>query len=95
MSDFSLRKGKGEEITLSHNIQSLCIGGEIGAHKILVGNKVGDIFEILLGETPEQASINRVSRANDDETIISVSCDPTSHFLFTLSRLGLFTIWDI
>jgi len=95
MSDFSLLNDKSEPLSDRTHIQAICIGGEIGSHKILVGNKIGEIFEIVMGETPEQSSINRVMRANDDEVIISVSCDPTSHFLFTLSRDGLFTIWDI
>lgn len=78
-------------------IQSLCFGNitEYNTFNILIGTQTGDIYELGFEEEPQFDSLNRLHRACDDNRLISMSTDPSSGYIFSVSSKGLFTIWDL
>jgi WD40 repeat protein len=81
----------------SYCIQSLTFGNitEYNTFNILIGTQTGDIYELGFEEEPQFDSLNRLQCACDDQRLISISTDPSSGYIFSLSSKGLFSIWDL
>ncbi|CAG9335031.1 unnamed protein product [Blepharisma stoltei] len=82
---------------LSYGIQSLCIGpvSEGVSFKVLIGTQNGDIYELSYESNSDYDSLNRLLKSSDNQSIRSMSCDPTSNFIYTLSSSGFFAVWEL
>lgn len=82
---------------LSYGIQSLCISpvSEGVSFKVLIGTQNGDIYELSYEANSDYDSLNRLLKSSDNQVIRSMSCDPTSNFVYTLSSSGFFAVWEL
>jgi len=78
------------------NIQSLCIG----YNRIIVGMRSGSIYEMKISEESmkqgqPQNKIKQWLKCTDHELPKCVGIDMISSRIYTLTALGLFSVWDI
>ena len=82
-----------------YNVQSVWIG----KNRILIGTRSGNIFEIEISEDeklikPKQGQeikLKKWIQCIDHETPRNLSIDKTSTRIFTITTMGMFSIWDL
>ena len=94
LREYSLQDPEVDSVCYS--VQSLCMGSVVeNSFSILIGIQSGDIYELNYEEDSDNDTLAKVLKSIDAEVLCSISCDATSSFIYTLSKSGVFTVWDI
>jgi WD40 repeat protein len=82
---------------LAYSVQSLSIGKVIEdeGFNVLIGTQNGDAYELTYAANADLDTLVKVSAAVDSQSILSMACDVSSYFLFTISAGGIFAVWEI
>jgi hypothetical protein len=82
------------------NVQSLCIGH----NRIVIGMRSGTILEMQISDDgtnlvsynyDKKTKIRKWMKCIDNEVPISVAVDQISSKVYTITKAGLFTVWDL
>lgn len=82
---------------LAYSVQSLSIGKLIPdeGFNVLIGTQNGDAYELTYASNADLDTLAKMSAAVDSQSILSMACDVSSYFLFTISAGGIFAVWEI
>jgi hypothetical protein len=82
------------------NVQSLCLG----LNRIVIGMRTGSIYEVMISEDQkiikphhdaQNDPVKRWLKGLDHEVPLHVGTDNTTSRIFTMTKQGLFTVWDM
>ena len=100
---FNLRRNLDAQhavVNPEYNVQTVCLG----YNRVIVGMRSGSIVEmpisddgtrVIRGTQDKKSKIRKWMKCIDHETPIAVSCDMVSKRIFTITKAGLLTVFDL